>query len=79
MRDPEILDVTIDGRVLGPEPVPLSTRLLGAAILAAVAAGAIGLAFLALWLALILIPLAIAAAGVAWLAFRWKLWRQQRG
>ncbi len=78
MSDPDILDVTIDGRVLGPEPVPLPTRLFRAAILAAVVAGAIGLAFLALWLALILIPLAIAAAGVAWLAWRWRLW-QQRG
>jgi hypothetical protein len=78
MKDPKLLEMSIDGRVLGPEPVPLSTRLLTAAILAAVVAGAIGLAFLALWLALILIPVAIVAAGAAWLLWRWRVW-QQRG
>ncbi len=74
----DIIDVTLDGRVLGPEPTPFSARLLRGAIIVAVLLGAAGVAFLALWLALLLIPIALAAAGVAWLAWRWRLW-QERG
>lgn len=74
----DIIDVTVDGRVLGPEPTPLSTKLLRGAIITAVLVGAAGVAFLALWVALLLIPIALAAAGVAWLAWQWRLWQEGR-
>ena len=38
-------------------------------------AGAAALAALAFWLALLLIPVAIVAGGIAYAAFRWRLWQ----
>lgn len=60
-----------------PKPArpPLATRIFFWAVLVAVAAGAIAVAAFALWLALIILPVALAAAVIAWLAFRFQLWR----
>jgi hypothetical protein len=38
----------------------------------------LALAAFALWFALVLIPVAIVAALIAWLAFRYQLWRTGR-
>jgi hypothetical protein len=72
------LNMTPDGQFVDPPAPSLSARILRAAILLAVLAGMIGLAALALWFALILIPIAIGAALVAWAAFRFRLWRMRQ-
>ena len=41
-------------------------------------AAALALAAFALWFALILIPVVIVAGLIAWLAFRYQLWRGRR-
>ncbi len=62
--------------VAAPGPVwPL--KLGVAAILAAVVLGGVALAALALWVALLLIPVAIVAGLVGWAALRFQLWRAQ--
>jgi Flp pilus assembly protein TadB len=77
-RQRRVLDMTPDGDFARPRQVPFTTRLLGAAILVAVIAGAVALASLALWIALTLIPIALAAALIAYVMLRWKLWRARR-
>ena len=76
--DPQpTLDMTPDGRFREPPAAPASATILRYAIVAAVLAGSLGLAALVLWAALLLIPIAIGAALVAYGAFRWRMWRMQ--
>jgi hypothetical protein len=77
-RRPPELDMTIDGQFVSPPRVPISSRILMWAIVIAVLAGALALAALALWVALIILPVAFAAAVVAWAMFRYRVWRAQR-
>ena len=58
-----------------PRRPPVSARIFAWAIVIAVVAAALAIAALALWFALILIPIVLAAALIAWLAFRYQLWR----
>jgi hypothetical protein len=63
-------------RVPPPPPrPPILTRIFIWAAVIAVITGALAVAAFALWIALILIPVAVAAAVIAWLAFRFQLWR----
>ena len=71
------LDMTPDGQFRGPPPASLADRIFRWAILVAVIAGGLGLAALAFWFALLLIPVAIVAGLLAWAALRWRLWRAQ--
>ncbi|MGC8468678.1 MAG: hypothetical protein ACP5NI_02120 [Acetobacteraceae bacterium] len=64
------LDLTPDGEFRTPPAPSWSTRLLRAAILVAVVAGGLALAALALWFALLLIPVAIVAGLIAWAMLR---------
>ncbi|HLB97738.1 MAG TPA: hypothetical protein VJK90_08750 [Acetobacteraceae bacterium] len=64
-----------DGGFREPAKPPLAARIFFWAILVATITGAVVIAALALWVALALIPLAIGAAIVAYLAFRFQLWR----
>ncbi len=69
--------MTPDGQFIdGPQPgiPPMPTRIMGVAILVAVVAGAGAIALLALWLAMTLIPIAIAGALIAYGVFRVQLW-----
>jgi len=77
-RQRRVIDMTPDGEFREPPGVPLSTRVLGIAILVAAIAGAVAVAALALYVALALIPVAIAAGVVAYLAYRYRLWRSRR-
>lgn len=70
-----LLDMNPDGSFRDPPRAPLASRIALGAIVIAVLAGGIALAALAFWLAIILIPLAIGAGAVAYLAFRFQLWR----
>lgn len=73
-RPPE-LDMTIEGEYRTPHKPPFMARVMIWAIVIAVLAGALTLAAFALWLALIILPVAIGAAVVAWLVWRFQTWR----
>jgi membrane protein implicated in regulation of membrane protease activity len=75
---PPDLDMTIDGEFVSPPKPPLSTRIMFWAIVAAVIAGGLSLAALALWVALVILPVALGAAVIAWAMFRYRVWRAQR-
>jgi hypothetical protein len=77
-RRPPELDMTVDGEFVSPPRPPLSSRILLGAIVIAILAGALSLAAFALWLSLIILPVAFAAAVVAWAMFRYRIWRAQR-
>ena len=69
------IDMRPDGSFREPAKPSLAARIFFWAILVATITGAVVIAALALWVALALIPLAIGAAIVAYLAFRFQLWR----
>ena len=75
-RTPEI-EMTLDGGFPPPKPAPALWPLkLGVgAVLAAVVLGGIALAALALWVALVLIPVALVAGLVGWGVLRFQVWR----
>lgn len=77
-RRPPELDMTINGEFVAPPVAPVSSRILIWAILVAVIAGALSLAAFALWVALLILPVAFGAAVVAWGIFRYRMWRAQR-
>jgi len=78
-RSPPELDLLPDGSYR-PRRQPVAARIFAWAIVIAVGAGALAVAALALWFALILIPVMLVAGLIAWLAFRFQLWRAgQRG
>lgn len=72
------LDMTPEGEFRTPPPTPWATKLLRYAIVVAVLAGLFAVAALVLWAALIMIPIAIGAALVAYGAFRWRMWQTRR-
>ncbi len=89
-REPPLLDLTPEGefrRAPSPSGPPfgrpswaarLAARALVVALIVALIAGGLATAALAFWLALTLIPIAIAAGLVAYVAFRFNLWRTGR-
>ncbi len=78
-RNPPVLDMAPDGtfrtRPSGLR-APLSFKLLLGATIVAVMAGAFAVAALALWVAALLLPVVIIAAGVAFAAFKYRQWRR---
>jgi hypothetical protein len=74
-RVPPELDMRADGSFRLPPRPPILVRIFIWAAVIAVIAGGLALAAFALWLALILVPVALLAAVIAWLAFRFQLWR----
>jgi hypothetical protein len=77
-RMPPELEMTVDGEFVSPPKVPISSRILLWAIVVAIIAGALSLAALALWVALLILPVALGAAVVAWVMFRYRVWRAQQ-
>jgi len=77
-RVPPELDMTINGDFVVPPRAPVTSRILAWAIVVAVLAGALSLAALALWVALLILPVAVGAAVVAWAVLRYRFWRAQR-
>ena len=73
-----VLDMTPEGAFRTPPPTPWATRILRYAIVVAVVAGGLAVAALALWFALMLIPVVLGAALVAYLAFRWRVWQARK-
>jgi hypothetical protein len=74
-RYPPQLDMLPDGSFQQPPRPPILTRIFLWAVVVAVIAGGLAAAAFALWLALFLVPVALLAGVVAWLAFRFQLWR----
>ena len=78
LRAAPLLDMTPDGEFVQPPPETPSEKILRIAVVVAVVAGLAALAMLALWLALALIPVAIIGGGIAYAAYRWRLWQLGR-
>ena len=77
-RIPPELDLLPDGSYRPRRP-PMASRIFAWAIVIAAVAAALAVAAVALWFALILIPVVVAAGLIAWLAFRYQLWRAGQG
>ena len=74
-----VLDMTPDGQFRASATVaPGALKLGGVAILIAAVSGALALAALALWLAFMLIPVAIAAGVIGWGAIKLQRWQAKR-
>jgi hypothetical protein len=77
-EQPPVLEMTVEGEFVGPVPgakPPFGTRLMiWVAVFAGIAVScAVGL--FALWLLAFLAPVALAAALIAYAAFRYQVWR----
>lgn len=77
--DDNEIRMTADGRFIDPPPTPIASTIFRYALLVAMASVALGFAALAIWFTLMLIPVALAAGAVAWLAWRWRMWKMSRG
>jgi len=73
-RTPPELDLLPDGSYRPRRP-PIASRIFAWAVVIAAVAAAVAVAAFALWIALIMIPVVLAAGVIAWLAFRFQLWR----
>ena len=62
-----------------PGTVPFSTKLVIYGALIAVVGVALAVAFLAIWVVAMLLPVIVIAGGVAYLAMRWRRWQSLRG
>jgi hypothetical protein len=76
-RRPPELDMTLEGEFVAPPKVPITQRILTWAILVAVITGAVSLGAFALWLALLILPVALGAAAVAYAMYRYSAWKAQ--
>ena len=75
-----VIDMTPSGEFLPrPARLPLTARVGIAAALIAVAAAVAAAAAVFLWLASVLLPVALIAAAVAYGAFKLQLWRVRAG
>ena len=74
-RRPPELDMTASGEFVSPPVAPVSSRIIMWAVVIAVIAGAVSIAAFALWLAMLVLPVAIGAAVIAWAMFRYRAWR----
>lgn len=70
--------MTANGEFISPPKVPIATRILMWAVVVAVIAGMLSVAAFALWIALLILPVALGAAVVAWAMFRYQVWKAQR-
>lgn len=79
--DRRIIDMTLEGEFVSP-PLPprppLGARIMVWAIVVMVLAVTALIVALTFWFVLMLLPLVLAAALVAYLAFRYQLWRAGR-
>ncbi len=69
--------MTLEGEFVRPPKPPISQRILVWAIFIAVITGALSLAAFALWLALLILPVAFGAAVIAYAMFRYRVWKAQ--
>jgi hypothetical protein len=78
------IDMTPSGEFVSPPPRPAAAasiwplKLAFGAATVAVVAGAVALAAIFLWVASVLIPIAVVAGALAYGAFRFQQWRNHR-
>ena len=80
-RIPPTLDMRPDGTFrTPPRPMglPLSTKLLVGGVLVAIGGLSLAVAFLAIWVVSLILPVVIIAGGIAWAALKWKQWQVRR-
>lgn len=81
-RRPVVIDMTPEGEFRDPPPAGPMDRFLaragGWAALAAIVATGMVVAALAFAALAVLVPVALGAGLVAWLAFRWRMYRLRR-
>jgi hypothetical protein len=77
-RHPPELEMNLQGEFVTPRKPPVSARILFWAIVVAAVAGAITVAAIAMWVAAMILPVALVAGVVAWAMWRYRLWRMQR-
>lgn len=71
--------MTLDGRVRPAPRMPIAARVIAAAVVVAVLCTLLSIAALAIWVASLLIPVALVAALVAWLAIKLRRWQTGAG
>jgi hypothetical protein len=79
--DKRIIDMTLEGEFVSPPPPPtppIGTRIMLWAIVGIVLVIALLIVALTFWFVVMLLPLVLAAALVAYVAFRFQLWRGGR-
>jgi hypothetical protein len=79
--DKRIIDMTLEGEFVSPpRPVrpPIGARIMLWAVVAMVLAVTALIVVLTFWFVLMILPLLLAAALIAYLAFRYQLWRTGR-
>ncbi len=74
LRMPPEIELLPDGSYRPRRP-PIAARIFAWAAVIAVVAVALMVASFALWFAVILIPVVVVAGAIAWLAFRYQVWR----
>ncbi len=79
---PLIIDMTAQGEFAAeaaqPVAAPFLFKLGLGAALVAIVAGAVAVAAVFLWVASVLVPVALVATAVAYGAFRFQLWRARK-
>jgi hypothetical protein len=73
--DKRIIDMTIDGEFVSPPKPPLGTRIMLWAIVATVVSAAVLIVAITFWFVVMILPVVLIAAAVAYLAFRFQFWR----
>jgi hypothetical protein len=74
-NEPPQLDMTLEGEFVAPPTAPVSARIMMWAVVVAIITGGLAVAAIALWLAMMILPVALGAALVAYLLFRYRMWR----
>ncbi len=76
--DKRIIEMTLDGEFVAPPPPPIGARIMVWAIVAMMLGVAALILAVTFWFVVIMLPLVLAAALVAYLAFRYQMWRAGR-
>jgi membrane protein YdbS with pleckstrin-like domain len=79
--DNRIIDMTLEGEFVSPPPPPkppVGARIMIWAIVAMVLVVTVLIVALTFWFVVMILPLVLAAALIAYLAFRYQLWRAGR-
>ena len=79
--DKRIIDMTLEGEFVSPPPQarpPIGARIMLWAIVAMVLAVTLLIVAVTFWFVVMVLPLVLAAALIAYLAFRYQLWRAGR-